>query len=354
MPANRLRDHVLAQPERRAAVAGRFQAVDHVLQKPARLRPAQERRQAFQLEGVPAKFLHPESHLLQSREIALDPFRVARRELDHLRQEKPLRRHALLFHPAAQFFEKNALVRGVLVDQDEALRVFHQDVKLVQDAEDAELMFRQRRAFLVRRKAFVRHRGLARRDRKGGLRVVGRRHGQLWPNERDLRHDRRAKLLLPAAPVALQRAPNRSHDGFPHSARIAETHFALGRVHIHVHLRRIEFEEEKRDRELPFHERGVVALLQRRADDRALDRAPVHEDKLLRPARPAYSRLTDETAHPQLSLSQVPPRAGAPPVHFPSDREFDRAAFSSRAVGRRRARRALTRTRYPDARWPGG
>ncbi len=64
-------------------------------------------------------------------------------------------------------------------------------------------------------------------------------------------------------------------------------------MHIYVHLRWIELDEKKRDWELPFHQRGVIALLQRRPDDRTLDRASIHKNKLLRATRPAHSGLPD-------------------------------------------------------------
>ena len=53
-------------------------------------------------------------------------------------------RHALLFHAAAQFLEENALVRGVLIDQHEAVGIFHQNVEFVEDADDLELLSRRR------------------------------------------------------------------------------------------------------------------------------------------------------------------------------------------------------------------
>ena len=50
-----------------------------------------------------------------------------------------LRRHALLFHSAAQFFEQNSLVRGVLIDQDQAVGIFHQDIEPVEHTDDLKL-----------------------------------------------------------------------------------------------------------------------------------------------------------------------------------------------------------------------
>jgi hypothetical protein len=65
-----------------------------------------------------------------------------------LRQKQLLRGNALLFHSAPQFFEKDALVRRMLIDQDEAVRIFHQDVQLAEHADDLELLRRFRRTLL--------------------------------------------------------------------------------------------------------------------------------------------------------------------------------------------------------------
>src|SRR4029077_9875853 len=59
-----------------------------------------------------------------------------------LRQKQFLRGHSLLFHSASQFFEQNPLVRGVLIYQNKAVRIFHQDIQLAQDTNDLELLLR--------------------------------------------------------------------------------------------------------------------------------------------------------------------------------------------------------------------
>ena len=75
--------------------------------------------------------LDADAHLLQSRRVALHPFRVAGRELECLREEQSLRRNTLLFHATAQLFKQDPFVRCVLIDEDEAVLVFHQDIELV-------------------------------------------------------------------------------------------------------------------------------------------------------------------------------------------------------------------------------
>ena len=101
-------------------------------------------------------------------------------------------------------------------------------------------------------------------------------------------------MLLPIAPPAFQGLANRFDDRFPNAGRIAKAHFPLGRVHIHIHRGGIELEKEKRDRKLPLHERGVVALAQGGREHRAFNGAAVDEDELLRAALPAHSRLANQ------------------------------------------------------------
>jgi hypothetical protein len=75
---------------------------------------------------------------LQDRQIVLDPIGVARRHVECLRQKQLLRGHALLFHSAPQFFEQDPLVRGVLIHQNKAVRIFHQDIQLAEHTDDLE------------------------------------------------------------------------------------------------------------------------------------------------------------------------------------------------------------------------
>ena len=70
----------------------------------------------------------------------LDPIGVARRHVECLRQKQLLRGHPLLFHSAPQFFEQDSLVRGVLIHQNKAVRIFHQDIQLAEHADDLELL----------------------------------------------------------------------------------------------------------------------------------------------------------------------------------------------------------------------
>ena len=68
-------------------------------------------------------------------------------KIERLRHEQFLRRDPLLFHSAPQFFEQDSLVRRVLIDQHEPVRVFHQDIKFVEHADDLELLLTTRLPF---------------------------------------------------------------------------------------------------------------------------------------------------------------------------------------------------------------
>ena len=61
-------------------------------------------------------------------------------KLKCLGNQQLLRRDPLLFHATSQFFEQNPLMRRVLINQHEAVGVFHQHVKFVQHADDLELL----------------------------------------------------------------------------------------------------------------------------------------------------------------------------------------------------------------------
>mgnify|MGYP003693761779 CR=1 FL=1 len=65
---------------------------------------------------------------------------IARRQIESLRKQQLLCWNSLLFHSSPQFFEENAFVRRVLIDEDETVRVFHQDIKFVEYADDLKLL----------------------------------------------------------------------------------------------------------------------------------------------------------------------------------------------------------------------
>ena len=113
----------------------------------------------------------------------------------------------------------------------------------------------------------------------------------------------RAKFLFPILSSAFERLANRSDDRLVHAGRIAETDFAFGGMNIYVHECRVEIQKKKGDRELSFHERGVIAFAQRSGNHRTFHRAAVNKDKLLGARLAAETGLANETADVDLALA---------------------------------------------------
>ena len=110
--------------------------------------------------------------------------------------------------------------------------------------------------------------GAAMRDSAGGAAGRSRRCSAGAASPARLSARRRRWTALPEFPQAVQHRPD---DERAHLRLVAETHLALRRMHVHVDRRRIEFEEEKRQRIAPLRQRLMVAL-----DQRVAERAAVH------------------------------------------------------------------------------
>src|SRR4051812_7735298 len=114
---------------------------------------------------------------------------------------------------------------------------------------------------------------------------------------RDRGRRRPLKLLLPFLTATFQSPPDRLDNGFPDRTRIAEPDFAFGRMDVDVNRRGIEINEQERDRELAFHQRGVIALTKRGTQHRTFDGAAIHEDELLPPGLATHPGLPDQPAN---------------------------------------------------------
>src|SRR5437762_8097191 len=66
------------------------------------------------------------------------------------------------------------------------------------------------------------------------------------------------KFFLPVSPSVFQCLLNAANHRLAHAIGIAETHFALCRVHIYIHSAGIELNKKKSNWVLPFHESSVV------------------------------------------------------------------------------------------------
>jgi len=138
--ANRFRDHIFAQTQRRTSAAGRFQFVNHSTQEIGGIGDFKKSGQGIDPKTVGAETFDSDPHFLQSRDIAFDPFGVARWQGKNLRQKYSLRWNSLLLHPPAQFFEQNALMRGMLINENEPIGIFHQNIKSIEYTDDLKLL----------------------------------------------------------------------------------------------------------------------------------------------------------------------------------------------------------------------
>ncbi len=88
----------------------------------------------------------------------------------------------------------------------------------------------------------------------------------------------------------LDRADDESADG----RRVAKAHFGFRRVDVDVDLRRLAFDEERRDRVPVGGQEIEIGAAQRAGERLVAHRAPVDEQELLGGVRPAIGRQ----AHP--------------------------------------------------------
>ena len=95
---------------------------------------------------------------------------------------------------------------------------------------------------------------------------------------------------------------HRADDELPHGEVVVEPHLALGGMDVHVHARRVHFEEQHRDRVAALHQRVAVALQQAEVEGAILDRALVDEEQLLVARGAADARLADEAAQAQAAF----------------------------------------------------
>ena len=112
---NRSRD-VLATAVCRASIISRTSA--------QRLRHVEKRRHAIELERARPKIFQADAHALERAKVLAEPIGIARTELERLGKEQFLAQHLIRFETTAQFLEKDALMRRMLIHQHEAIRRF--------------------------------------------------------------------------------------------------------------------------------------------------------------------------------------------------------------------------------------
>src|SRR5581483_1573889 len=116
---------------RGGGIAGRaLEVINYFAHELCRIGNAQETGQTVDFESGRPEIFDADTHFLKSRQVPLDPVSVARGQVERLRQEERLSWHASRLHVAAHLLEEDSRVSGVLVNEDEAIGIFHQHVEL--------------------------------------------------------------------------------------------------------------------------------------------------------------------------------------------------------------------------------
>src|SRR5206468_6046589 len=84
-------------------------------------------------------------------------------------------------------------------------------------------------------------------------------------------------------------------DEVPHGSFVVELYFAFRGMNVHVHRRRINFQEQTANRIAAFHQRGVVAFKERVIEPAIFDGPAIYEEMLFIPCGTRHTRLADKT-----------------------------------------------------------
>ena len=137
--ANGFGNHVFAQAPGVDVLAGGFEGVDQFDHETAGVGNFDEGRKGIEKESAFAKFAEADTKTLEGGELGFEKLGVPGGEFDGFGQEKALGRGGALFHALEHFFEEDAFVSGVLVEENHAAIGFHDDVKAADDADDAQV-----------------------------------------------------------------------------------------------------------------------------------------------------------------------------------------------------------------------
>ncbi len=229
-----------------------------IAQQRAGIDLAEQRRRFAHRHRAGAERLDDEAEareFLRARGKALD---VGLVEFDDLRDEQDLPRDAGFVERRLHAFIDEALVRRVLIDDDEAVARLRHDIGLVHlRARRAERPVEQPRARVRRVRRARIGRGAptskaacaasAKPARRATRRRRRRRRTRASPNRGAAAPPRRNAAMVASPPVvaaraslARQRFRSALNDQRAHQAGIAEAHFGLGRMHVDVDLARID------------------------------------------------------------------------------------------------------------------
>ena len=249
----------------------------------------------------------------------------------------------------AQALEEHALVRGVLIDEQQAVLRLEHEVGREQRAEQPQLAEAQRRKRLRRARG------------RGGCGVRGRSAVASRAARRRASRRRAIRCASRAAARTRSRASpgreptpglDRGGDPVAHQAvqrrRIGEAHLPLRRMHVHVDGLRRQLDEEHRCGKASARQPVAVDLDQRVLQRSIAHGAPVHVQMDPRERRAMAVGARDEARQRRGSLAMLDRGRTRPPLLRPAPPRPDRAERARRATrargglraGRRSGRRA--------------
>ena len=272
-----------------------------IAQQAAHIDIAQHRRRFAHGDGAGAEGFDRKAELAQVVGPRDEPRGVRLVEFDDFRDQQDLPRHAGFLDRGLHALVDDALMRGVLVDDDEAVAGLRHDIGFVDlrarraqwtfdllggglealdtsvgrrfaDIESFLRCFGKTKSGVAARR---RHRHRPRR------RIAPIKSGAPRYRDRTERRDSRAAAGRGRAlTFARQRFLQRTHDQPAHQSAVAETHLGLGRMHVDVDLAALESHEQRQQRMAVA--RQIVGIGRaHRADQNLVTHRPAVNEQIL-------------------------------------------------------------------------
>jgi hypothetical protein len=137
--ANGLRNGVLAEAEVVDFLSGGFEFIHQLNHKTAGIGDLHKWRQCVEQKGAFAEFREADAQPNEVGQLFTEKMGVAHGKFDGLREEQFLGGSVtVLFQTIEHLFEQNALMGGVLVEQDHAAIGFEDDVEFADDSHETQ------------------------------------------------------------------------------------------------------------------------------------------------------------------------------------------------------------------------
>ena len=295
------RDEVKALLQRQGTVIG-GQIVGQIRDHALHVSLAQHRWDGPNQHCRRAEPFEVEAEFLEFGDPRLQPVAGGFLQFDHFGQQQSLGRYTLPLHRAAHPLQRQPFMRGMLVDDDEAILGFRDDIGArhlsARDAERETATFRGRRSggfgAGLRRRRDERASAIGEGGGWGELIIAGRRHSARRLEDRH-RPDRRRRnrLRLPGgqgcgvgildSPEAfgIQRTAQAGHDHATDQRRVAKAHFGLGGMDVDVHLQRRDIQEQGDHRMAIARQHVGIGAPQRPDQQPVAHRAAIDEQILM-------------------------------------------------------------------------